>query len=224
MIPLNPNKTLVVFSGGLDSTTLLYDVRNSSCVGETVALSVFYGQRHSKELDHAEKICRDLGVDHFIAQAPVLGAMASSALTSGGIDLPLGHYEEESMKATVVPNRNMILLSLAAAYAIEHGCGIIVYGAHAGDHAIYPDCRTEFVDAMRKSIALCHSEPILLLAPFVEMRKEDIVIRGEALGVPFADTWSCYAGGEFHCGECGTCVERKEAFEIACVPDPTTYA
>ena len=150
--------------------------------------------------------------------------LAGSALTSSEIEVPEGHYAEDNMKATVVPNRNMILLSVAAGWAISSKYDRIAYAAHSGDHAIYPDCRNEFAEALDGAIRLADWHEVSLYRPFVDMTKADIVSLGAKLGVPFEKTWSCYKGQDLHCGRCGTCVERREAFYLAGVDDPTTYA
>jgi 7-cyano-7-deazaguanine synthase len=149
--------------------------------------------------------------------------MRNSSQTDDDIAVPHGHYTDESMKVTVVPNRNMVLLSVAIAEAISTGCENVAIAAHIGDHTIYPDCRAMFLLAMRDAARECHFEPIEILAPFIACTKAEIVHDGAELKVPFELTWSCYEGKAFHCGECGTCVERKEAFQIAGVTDPTVY-
>ncbi len=215
-------KSLVVFSGGLDSTVLLYHLKAE---GKDVrALSVNYGQRHGVELERAKEICGDIGVAWDLidlsAAGPLLGA---SALTNRNIAVPDGHYAKETMKQTVVPNRNMILIALATARAIAVGAEEVAYAAHHGDHAIYPDCRPEFAEAMDGAIRLADWSQVTLSRPFVRLSKSDIVRLGAVLGVPFAKTWSCYKGGDAHCGRCGTCIERREAFFLADVEDPTEY-
>ena len=216
-------KIVLIHSGGLDSTVLLYYL---VAAGHDVStLSVHYGQRHARELDAATTLAAGLGVRHEMADLrAVASLLAGSSLTSTDIAVPEGHYAEESMKATVVPNRNMLLLAVAAARAIGQKADAIAYAAHGGDHAIYPDCRPEFADAMRHAIGLADWHRLELLRPFVYLTKADIVRRGAALAVPFAATWSCYQGGDLHCGRCGTCIERREAFHLAGVPDPTAYA
>jgi len=216
-------RVVLIHSGGLDSTVLLYHLLAE---GHSVsALSVHYGQRHAKELARAAAIAQRMGVRHEMADLrAVAGLLAGSSLTSPDIPVPEGHYAEENMKATVVPNRNMILLALAAGWAISQKADAVAYAAHSGDHAIYPDCRTEFADAMRHAIGLADWHKVDLLRPFVTLTKADIVRRGAQLFVPFADTWSCYKGGDLHCGRCGTCIERREAFHLAGVLDPTPYA
>jgi len=215
-------KTLIIYSGGLDSTVLLYDLHHAG--REVAALSVNYGQRHRCELDRAAAICAGLGVCHRTADlSPVQSLLAGSSLTSPEIEVAEGHYTEESMKTTVVPNRNMILLSLATGHALSIGANEVAYAAHSGDHAIYPDCRNAFADAMAAAMALCDWQKVGLSRPFVDWTKADIVKRGAQLDVPFAQTWSCYKGREKHCGRCGTCIERREAFDLARVADPTDY-
>ena len=215
-------KALVLFSGGLDSTVLATQMKQEA--KETRLLSIDYGQRHAKELDYSQKIADHLDLSHEILKLPQLGQiLGGSSLTDKSITLPEGHYAEESMKSTVVPNRNMILLALAGGHALSLGFDTIAYAAHAGDHTIYPDCRPEFADSMEKSLKLADWNEIKLYRPFVNLTKEELVRRGLELGVPFEKTWSCYAGGNLHCGKCGTCVERKEAFELVGIPDPTDY-
>ena len=215
-------KALVLFSGGLDSTVLAAQLLGDGA--ETRLLSIDYGQRHAKELQQAEKIADALGLPHRILRLPDLGPLlGGSSLTDDQVELPEGHYAEESMKATVVPNRNMILLALAGGHALSIGFDTIAYAAHAGDHTIYPDCRPEFADAMEKALGLADWQNLNLHRPFVNFSKEELVRKGNELGAPLELTWSCYAGREKHCGKCGTCVERKEAFALAKVEDPTEY-
>ena len=215
-------KAVVLFSGGLDSTVLAAQMKQEA--NETRLLSIYYGQRHSKEIDHSQKIADHLGLGHEILKLPQLGQiLGGSSLTDQSIILPEGHYAEESMKSTVVPNRNMILLALAGGHALSLGFDTIAYAAHAGDHTIYPDCRPEFADSMNKALGLADWKDLNLHRPYVEMTKSDIVCLGDRLDAPLHLTWSCYAGGEIHCGKCGTCVERKEAFELANFADPTKY-
>lgn len=219
---------VVLLSGGLDSSVLLYHY----VVGKGIsvkALSVDYGQRHKREVGWAGFICKQLqdkgrDVEHKILDLGCLKSiLASSSLTNRNIEVPEGHYAEESMKSTVVPNRNMILLSLASAWAISEKADFVAYAAHAGDHAIYPDCRLEFVSAMQTALFLADWHQVEIQRPFIRMSKSEIVRLGWTLRVPFELTWSCYKGGEKHCGKCGTCVERREAFSLAGVQDPTNY-
>lgn len=216
-------KAVIIASGGMDSTTLLYDIISQGY--DAYALSVNYGQRHAKELEFIKKACKKLKVPHKVVDLSAAGRelLGGSALTSKEIAVPEGGYKEENMKLTVVPNRNMVLLSLAAGYAISIGAKKVFYGAHAGDHAIYPDCRREFVEAMRRAVLLADWEPVELEAPYLDLSKADIAIRGRELGVDYSLTWSCYKGGEKACGKCGTCRERLEAFRKAGMADPVKY-
>ena len=215
--------TVLIYSGGLDSTVLLYHLRAKGHV--VYALSVDYGQRHRREIAHAEEICCQINVPHQIADLSLIRPLlAGSSLTSPEIEVAEGHYTEASMKSTVVPNRNMILLAIATGYALSIGAGQIGYAAHSGDHAVYPDCRNEFADAMAKVIRLCDWKNVELIRPFVDWTKADIVRRGVELNIPFEKTWSCYKGETIHCGRCGTCIERREAFDLANLEDPTRYA
>lgn len=215
-------KTVITYSGGLDSTVLLYHLLDAG--HELAALSVNYGQRHACELKRAAEICAEAGVPHRVADlSAVRDLLAGSSLTSPEIDVAEGHYTEATMKSTVVPNRNMILLALTTGHALSVGARQVAYAAHSGDHAIYPDCRNEFADALAKAISLCDWSEIELTRPFVDWTKADIAKRGAELKIPFEKTWSCYKGGEKHCGRCGTCIERREAFDLAGVEDPTAY-
>lgn len=215
-------KSVAIFSGGLDSTVLLYELLHAG--DEVLALSIDYGQRHRIELDYARQTTSTLGIHweraDLSAVAPLL---AGSSQTSSDVSVPRGHYAEETMKLTVVPNRNMIMLAVAGGWAISVKANRLAYGAHTGDHAIYPDCRPEFVAAMQKALALADWHHLELYCPFLRFDKAAIVARGAELGVDFAATYSCYEGGEVHCGACGTCFERREAFQQAGVPDPTEY-
>lgn len=215
-------KTILILSGGLDSAVLLYRLLAD---GDTVAaLSVDYGQRHRRELACARALCGRLGVEHREADLSGLRPLlAGSSQTDDAVPVPHGHYEAETMKLTVVPNRNMLMLSAAAAWAISRRADRVAYAAHGGDHAIYPDCRPGFVAALAAALGLADWHPLGLFAPYLGVSKADIVAEGARLGVPFAGTWSCYEGGAVHCGRCGTCVERREAFALAGVPDPTPY-
>ncbi len=216
-------KSLVVFSGGLDSTVLLSKLVADG--RDCRALTVNYGQRHAKEIEAAQEICRLLGVTHQVADLRSLVSLwGSNSLTDPAVAVADGHYTEERMKTTVVPARNLVLLSLAAAWAIAEQCDTVAYAAHSGDHAIYPDCRNEFAEAAAKTIALADWHRVELERPFVDMNKAEIVQLGAACGAPMHLSWSCYKGGERHCGRCGTCIERREAFFLAGVADPTVYA
>lgn len=236
-------KVIALFSGGIDSTVMLYRLRHPAprvstkgdrvrvrndawrcSASSIIALSFDYGQRHgARELLAAATLTADMDVQHDIVNLRGLRPILSSGALTGDDEVPEGHYEDETMKATVVPNRNMIMLSIAAGYAMSIGYDTVAYAAHAGDHAIYPDCRTEFITSIAETIRLADWSDVDVLAPFKDCDKRTIVEMGAELGVPFGGTWSCYKGGIVHCGVCGTCVERREAFELAGVPDPTVY-
>lgn len=218
-------KAIVVVSGGMDSVVLAHKL---SCEGYDLHVVTFdYGQRHSKEIDHARKCAERLGCDHTIVDLTSVGALLTGSSLTDDIPVPHGHYADENMRMTVVPNRNAIMLSVAYGVAVAQKAKIVAIAVHAGDHPVYPDCRPGFIakfDAMQRVAVEGHGDPTLSLhAPFVNISKAKIVELGNELGVPFTETWSCYEGGERHCGECGTCVERKEAFMLAGVKDPTKY-
>ena len=213
--------TVVILSGGLDSTVLLYYMM--SIGAKPRVLSFNYGQRHRRELEHATEICATAGVPQEIVDIHEIGKLLRSSQTSKLIEVPEGHYSHESMKVTVVPNRNMIMLSIAAGFALSTGCDLVAFAAHAGDHTIYPDCRLEFVDSLNQTLALCDWNKVKVMSPFISRTKAEIVQLGHEMGVPLQLTYSCYKGGDKHCGRCGTDVERREAFKLAGVPDPTEY-
>jgi 7-cyano-7-deazaguanine synthase len=215
------NRTLVILSGGLDSTVLAYKYFHEAQLDGCV--SVNYGQRHRKELRSAQRTCELMSVPHYLLELADLRNVLSGSALTGSQPVPEGHYAEDSMKATVVPNRNMILIALAVGVAISTRSKFVAYGAHAGDHAIYPDCRPEFAAAVDSAVALCDYNPPQLVRPFINMTKASIVMLGKDLHVPFEQTWSCYKGGPYHCGRCGTCVERLEAFSLAGIEDPSQY-
>jgi len=186
-------------------------------------LSFNYGQRHQKELQFAASVCRDLRVpSHIIDISSINPLLAGSSLTDG-IAVPEGHYEEESMKSTVVPNRNMIMLSLAIGYAISINADKVYFGAHGGDHAIYPDCRPEFVERMNSVAASANYQSVAIVAPYLNLDKASILAIGLRLGLDYAKTWTCYNGRELACGKCGSCVERLEAFALNHEQDPLAY-
>lgn len=213
---------VVLVSGGMDSVTALYEAHAHGPVA--AALSFSYGSKHNaRELPLARWHAAHLGVAHLELPLDFVGRHFSSGLLQTGGEIPKGHYEEESMKQTVVPFRNGIMLAIAAGLAESRGAQGLIIAAHAGDHAIYPDCREEFMATMGSAIRLGTYAGVELRRPFIAMTKADIARRGAELGVNFALTWSCYVGGAVHCGECGTCVERREAFALAGVPDPTEY-
>lgn len=221
---------LVVLSGGLDSTVLLWSLNKRGMARR--ALTVDYGQRHHCEIAAAKTVADMANVPHDLISMANLGRhLPGSSQTDTAVAVPDGHYADETMRATVVPNRNMVLLSVALAVAVAHDLEGVAYGAHAGDHAIYPDCRPAFVGAMREAAKLCDYKARSLIAPFVSMSKADIVQLGDQLGAPMGSTWTCYRGGRaddartviVHCGTCGACRERREAFISAGVEDPTSY-
>lgn len=212
--------SVIIVSGGLDSITLLYDK------AETIALAISfdYGQNHSKkELPYAEYHCQQLGIPHITIPLTFMHQYFKSSLLEGAEAIPEGHYEEENMKSTVVPFRNGIMLAIATGIAESHELKRVYIANHGGDHTIYPDCRPEFIDAMDKATSAGTFVDVRVEAPYTNISKADIVRRGTALGIDYAKTWSCYKGSEMHCGKCGTCVERKEAFADAGVEDPTEY-
>jgi 7-cyano-7-deazaguanine synthase len=216
-------KTLVICSGGLDSVSLAHLI--SAKGGLSRIVSFDYGQRHRKELGFARACAERLGVPfHLIDMRPVGAVLTGSALTDD-LDVPEGHYAEENMKVTVVPNRNAIMLTIAFGIAAARGDEAVATAVHGGDHFIYPDCRPAFTEAFEtmQRAALDGYADVRLHTPFVHRTKADIVAKGAQVNTPFAETWSCYKGGENHCGRCGTCVERREAFHLAGVADPTVY-
>jgi 7-cyano-7-deazaguanine synthase len=219
-------RVVAVVSGGLDSTTMAYSLRAQGYAIH--AISFDYGQRHRKELAFAEQMAADMDAPWTLIDLHAAGLtsiLSGSALTDETVTVPDGHYADESMRITVVPNRNAIMLSIACALAVTREAGAVAFGAHTGDHFIYPDCRPEFVRAFETmvNVAVEGLAQIEVLAPFLSMTKTDIVSLGDELHVPFDRTWSCYKGGALHCGTCGTCFERREAFALAHVADPTVY-
>jgi 7-cyano-7-deazaguanine synthase len=214
-------RSVLLFSGGLDSTVLLYELLAKG--QEVACLSFNYGQKHARELEFAQRTTQRLGLQHQIIDLSSIQSLISKSALTGPIEIPDGHYTDSSMKITVVPNRNMIMLSLAIGWAITLEADSVSYAAHSGDHTIYPDCRPEFIQKMREAAQLCDWKSILLTTPFERLSKSEIVLLGSRLEVPFSNTWSCYRGDAEHCGSCGTCVERREAFTLAKVVDPTIY-
>lgn len=211
-------RAVICLSGGMDSAVLLYHLLDQG--HEVSALSVHYGQRHSRELLAAEQVAARAGVPWQLVDLSVVKPLLKGSSQTDEIPVPHGHYAEATMKQTVVPNRNMILLSLAIALAVSLRAEAVAYAAHAGDHTIYPDCRPEFVDAMDRAAHLCDWQPVSILRPFVMWTKGAIAQRGIELGVPFELTWTCYEGMAMPCGLCGACTERAEAFVYAGVADP----
>lgn len=216
--------TVVLLSGGMDSTTLIAHLLNQ---GDTVdAISIDYGQRHARELHAAAAVAAHYAIPHEIVDLTTVGRLLTgSALTDPTITVPHGHYADESMRATVVPNRNAILLMIAAGIATARSATHVATAVHAGDHPIYPDCRPEFIAAANTCIraATAGYGNVSITAPFVHLSKTDIAALGAQLNAPLHLSWSCYEGGKEHCGVCGTCVERREAFAGTTIPDPTAY-
>lgn len=211
-------KTVLILSGGLDSTTLLYRLLKEG--KEVEALSFNYGQRHKKELAMAAETCKRLNIAHKVVDITFLRELLDNSALTGNIAVPQGHYADENMKLTIVPNRNMILASIAIGRAVNNGAGEVALGVHAGDHAIYPDCRPEFLEALRAIAKIANYQPVEIYAPFSNIDKGGIVAEGIKLGVDYGLTWTCYSGLEEPCGKCGSCVERAEAFAKNNVKDP----
>lgn len=219
---------VVIFSGGLDSTTLVYDAIDRGFTPHLVSFN--YGQKHAKELVFAAATARKLGLRHDVVDLTGITDLISNSALTSGIDVPEGHYAEDNMKKTVVPNRNMIMISIAAGIAVNNSYRALMTGVHAGDHFVYPDCRPEFVAITNAAIMsgnkgfgpfdeygrlVSDPDDSFLIAPYMEKTKAEIAQRALELNVPLEDTWSCYKGGDIHCGKCGTCVERLEAIDEA---------
>ena len=212
--------SVIVVSGGMDSITLLYDKK------EEIALAVTfdYGSKHNaREIAWAKVHCGRLGIRHIVIKLDFMQKYFTSSLIEGGEEIPEGHNADENMKSTVVPFRNGIMLSVAAGIAESNGLKKILIANHGGDHTIYPDCRPEFIGAMDRAIANGTYEDVRIDAPYTNITKADIAKIGKRLGIDYSETWSCYKGGERHCGKCGTCIERKEAMALAGIDDRTEY-
>jgi 7-cyano-7-deazaguanine synthase len=216
-------RAVIIYSGGMDSFTLLHQLLASGY--ELHALSFDYGQRHRKELDFAAAECARLGITHKVIGMQEIGAqlLQGSSLTSPGMEVPLGHYAEESMKATVVPNRNMVMLALATGYAVSIGAREVYTAVHAGDHAIYPDCRPAFIAAMNQVTEIANYQPVTIQAPYLNVDKAGILAEGLELDLDYARSWTCYNGRDKACGKCGSCTERLEAFTRNNETDPLEY-
>lgn len=215
-----PHKTVVIHSGGLDSTVLLYHLRAEG--HDLRALGADYGQRHKlRELAAAEAVCKKLAIEQRVVDLNALvHIFGINAITDANVALPAGEYRADTIPITTVPNRNMVLLSVGLAWAASLGFDAVAFGAHAGPHANYPDCRPAFAEAMDRAAQQCHEPALHVLAPFVMWTKADIVRRGAELGVPFELTWSCYEGDTTPCGRCGTCEDRRVAFAACGLSDP----
>jgi 7-cyano-7-deazaguanine synthase len=215
-------KVVVLVSGGMDSVSALFEAHHiHQVIG---ALSFDYGSKHNhKEIPFAARHCELLGIHHRVIQLDFVGELFKSDLLKSGGAIPDGHYEQQTMKQTVVGVRKGIMLSIAGGFAESVEAQALVIAAHAGDHAIYPDCREDFMKSMGDAIRLGTYAQVEILRPFIRLTKAQIAARGHELGVDFSKTWSCYKGDDVHCGTCGTCVERREAFVLAGLPDPTVY-
>lgn len=212
--------SLIIVSGGMDSITLLYDYAQS--IG--MAVTFDYGSNHNhKEIPLAKMHCERLGIPHIIIPLSFVKGYFNSSLLQGAEAIPEGHYEAENMKSTVVPFRNGIMLSIACGIAESNGMKNVMIANHYGDHSIYPDCRASFIDAMSTAMKEGTYEGVEIIAPYTNITKGDIAKKGKALGLDYAETWSCYKGGNYHCGKCGTCVERIEALAVAEIQDNTKY-
>lgn len=199
---------IIIYSGGLDSTVLLYEYKGNI----DYAVSFNYGSKHnSREIDFAKKNCVKLGINHYVIDLPFFKYFDSSLLKSSGREIPLEQYNEGNMSSTVVPFRNGIFLSIAVGLCDSFKQDSVLIANHSGDHFIYPDCRPEFIQSINNAAQLGTIGKVTIIAPYASLSKKDIALRGKMLGVDFADTWSCYQGGNLHCGECATCIERKEA-------------
>ena len=212
--------TILILSGGMDSTTMLYENRERIAM----AISFDYGSNHNRrEIKFAQLHCERLGVTHVVIPLDFMRRYFRSSLLDGAEAIPEGHYEDENMRSTVVPFRNGIMLSIAVGMAESNELQYVMMANHGGDHTIYPDCRPEFVDAFDHAAEAGTYNGVRLLSPYCNMTKTDIARRGKQLGINYAETWSCYKGGEVHCGRCGTCMERREALAEAGIEDQTEY-
>jgi len=218
---LENKKAVIILSGGMDSTTLLHYLISQGYF--MVAVSFDYGQKHKKELLCAEEICKKAGVEFIKVDLSALGGLLNSSLTQNDKEVPEGHYESENMKSTVVPNRNLMMLTIANAIGLSKGINRVAFASHAGDHAVYPDCTPIFAEKAEKVLRESSGEDVRILRPFIYIDKTAILRIGLSLKVPYEKTWSCYKGEEDACGKCGTCVERLEAFKECKELDPITY-
>lgn len=213
--------SILVLSGGMDSVSMLYEFRDRIAL----AVTFDYGSNHNaREIACAVENCHRLGIEHIVIPLDFMGRYFKSSLLAGADAIPEGHYTDNNMKSTVVPFRNGIMLAIACGLAESRSLKYVMLANHSGDHAIYPDCRPGFIDAMSQAMQEGTYDSITILAPYTNLTKSQIALRGANAGVDFALTYSCYKGTSFHCGRCGTCVERHEAFLLAGLPDPTIYA
>ena len=212
--------SVIILSGGMDSVTLLYHKKNEIAL----AVTFDYGSNHNKrEAECAKYHCEQLGIEHIVIPLDFIHQYFKSSLLDGADAIPEGHYADENMKSTVVPFRNGIMLSIACGIAESRGLKYVLIANHAGDHSIYPDCRATFISSMSEAMAYGTYQNVKISAPYTTISKSDIAIIGKGLGVDYTKTYSCYKGGEKHCGKCGTCVERKEAMQDAGIIDKTEY-
>jgi 7-cyano-7-deazaguanine synthase len=219
-------RVLVIYSGGMDSYTLLHHVMLNNPKAEVKVLSFNYNQRHKKELEYAKMVCDKLPVLHIVFDMPGMGAFLNGSSLTSDIAVPEGHYAADNMKLTVVPGRNTIMLSIAMgiaeAWARQTDDKVdVYYGAHSGDHTIYPDCRPEYFASMKETVYFATEDRVELHAPYMELNKTDILSIGKRLHLDYSETWSCYAGLDVPCGKCGACTERAEAFAANGMEEPT---
>ena len=212
--------SVIVLSGGMDSVTLLHDYRSRIAL----AVTFDYGSNHNaREIECARQNCEALGVEHIVIPLDFMGKYFKSSLLEGADAIPEGCYSDQSMKSTVVPFRTGIMLAIAAGLAESRGLKRVMLANHDGDHTIYPDCREDFIASMSRAMMEGTYANVEIFAPYTTLSKGEIARRGALVGVDFSKTYSCYKGGEKHCGRCGTCYERREAFREAGIPDPTIY-
>ncbi len=215
-------KAVVIYSGGMDSFTLLHRVISQGY--QAFPVSFHYGQRHERELHVAATVCQSLCLKHQQIDLRAITPLIDGSALTGSQDVLDGAYAADNLAATIVPNRNMILLSLAVGYAVNISAEVCFYGAHGGDHVLYPDCTPEFVHEMDKLAQLANLEPIRIQAPFLQQTKSDILRQGLAMGLDYSQTWTCYKGEALACGRCSSCLERLDAFADCGLTDPLAYA
>lgn len=212
--------SIIILSGGMDSVTMLHEFKEKIAL----AVSFNYGSNHNeKEIKYAKMHCEKLNIEHIVIDLDFISKYFQSSLLQGAEAIPEGHYQDENMKSTVVPFRNGIMLSIACGIAESRSLKYVMIANHGGDHAIYPDCREEFINSMSYAMENGTYEKVSLFAPYTNINKTEIAKHGKGLGIDYTETWSCYKGGEIHCGKCGTCVERKEALRDAGIEDKTEY-
>lgn len=212
--------SVIIVSGGMDSITLLYDHKDEIALG----ISFDYGSNHNaREIPFAKMHCERLGIKHITINLDFMHQYFKSSLLDGAEAIPEGHYADDNMKSTVVPFRNGIMLSIAIGIAESNNLDQVFIANHGGDHTIYPDCRPEFINAIDTAATAGTYNNVKVVAPYTKITKSDIARIGKKLGIDYTETWSCYKGGEVHCGKCGTCVERKEALAEAGIEDKTIY-